>query len=65
MARGREAISARVVANALESSGVKRVIFVDIQIAPMLAELIRRIHRGESASPLIRSDLPGADSISD
>jgi ribose-phosphate pyrophosphokinase len=30
MARGREAISARVVANALESSGVERVIFVDI-----------------------------------
>jgi ribose-phosphate pyrophosphokinase len=30
MARGREAISARVVANALESAGVERVIFVDI-----------------------------------
>ncbi len=30
MARGREAISARVVANALESSGVERVVFVDI-----------------------------------
>jgi ribose-phosphate pyrophosphokinase len=30
MARGREAISARVVANALENSGVDRVIFVDI-----------------------------------
>ena len=30
MARGREAISARVVANALETSGVERVIFVDI-----------------------------------
>lgn len=30
MARGREAISARVVANALENSGVERVIFVDI-----------------------------------
>jgi ribose-phosphate pyrophosphokinase len=30
MARGREAISARVVANAIESSGVERVIFVDI-----------------------------------
>jgi ribose-phosphate pyrophosphokinase len=30
MARGREAISARVVANALESSGVERVILVDI-----------------------------------
>lgn len=30
MARGREAISARVVANMLESQGVKRVIFVDI-----------------------------------
>lgn len=30
MARGREAISARVVANALESSGAERVIFVDI-----------------------------------
>lgn len=30
MARGREAISARVVANALESSGVDRVVFVDI-----------------------------------
>jgi ribose-phosphate pyrophosphokinase len=30
MARGREAISARVVANALESSGADRVIFVDI-----------------------------------
>jgi ribose-phosphate pyrophosphokinase len=30
MARGREAISARVVANALENSGVQRVIFVDI-----------------------------------
>jgi ribose-phosphate pyrophosphokinase len=30
MARGREAISARVVANALENSGAERVIFVDI-----------------------------------
>jgi ribose-phosphate pyrophosphokinase len=30
MARGREAISARVVANALENSGVERVIFLDI-----------------------------------
>ncbi len=30
MARGREAISARVVANALERSGVERVVFVDI-----------------------------------
>lgn len=30
MARGREAISARVVANLLETLGVKRVIFVDI-----------------------------------
>ena len=30
MARGREAISARVVANALESAGVDRVVFVDI-----------------------------------
>lgn len=30
MARGREAISARVVANALESAGAERVIFVDI-----------------------------------
>jgi ribose-phosphate pyrophosphokinase len=36
-----------------------------LSIAPMLAELIRRIHRGESASPLIRSDLPEADSMSD
>ncbi|MFN8486956.1 MAG: ribose-phosphate diphosphokinase [Caldilineaceae bacterium] len=30
MARGREAISARVVANMLESQGAKRVVFVDI-----------------------------------
>ena len=30
MARGREAISAKVVANSLESSGVDRVVFVDI-----------------------------------
>ena len=30
MAKGREAISARVIANALESSGADRVIFVDI-----------------------------------
>src|SRR5688500_1133101 len=30
MAQGREAISARVVANMLESQGAKRVIFVDI-----------------------------------
>lgn len=30
MARGREAISARVVANALEGSGAERVVFVDI-----------------------------------
>jgi ribose-phosphate pyrophosphokinase len=71
MARGREAISARVVANMLEESGADRVIFVDIHARaiqgffnipvdplsalPLLADFFRKPEYANDCEPRCRS----------
>jgi ribose-phosphate pyrophosphokinase len=48
----RVSIRARVCADCIEAAGADRVVTMDLHVAPLFAEAIRRIHQRESISVL-------------
>ncbi len=59
-----DAVKELVVSNSIHVPEEKRQPHTKVRvesIAPLLAEVIRRIHRGESISPLIRPAMPVLD----